>query len=89
LNGVSQRPISTEPRRVVRPTPLLRFAKVVLFSSGLNCVSSWKKAFTPGANVSVPFTPTKEACSAIRVRLGTGVVPSFALTDSAVTYTRP
>src|SRR4051812_21017970 len=89
LNGVSQRPRSTEPARVARPTPLLRFANVVLFSSGLNCVSSWKKAFTPGASVSVPFTPTNEAWSAIRVRLGTGAAPSFALTDSAVTNTRP
>src|SRR3954467_14883387 len=47
LNGMSQRPMRMLPKPPCRPTALLRAANVVLFESGRNAVSSWKKAFRP------------------------------------------
>jgi hypothetical protein len=89
LNGMSQRPARTLPQPPCRPTALLRAAKVVLFESGRNAVSNWKKAFRPPPRSSVPRTPRREDWSSTRVRFATSDAPPLALTDSTVTLTWP
>src|SRR6476659_5732280 len=89
FHGMSQRPMSTEPQPPCSPTALLRAANVVLFWSGRNAVSSWKKALRSPPRSSVPRTPRRDDWSSMRVRRETGVEPPRASTDSAVTFTWP